>query len=87
MFGKFLALGAAAAIVSAVPALAQKDDKSASKERDPNQVVCEKVEVLGSRVSTKKVCMTRSEWAERRRTERMEIERAQVNKGSCEGCN
>lgn len=87
MFGKFLALGAAAAIVSAVPAMAQKDDKSASKERDPNQVVCEKVEVLGSRVSTKRVCMTRSEWAERRRTERMEIERAQVNKGSCEGCN
>jgi hypothetical protein len=86
MFCKYLALGAAAAIVSAVPALAQKEDASASKERDPNQVVCEKVEVLGSRVSTKRICMTRSEWAERRRLERQEIDRAQVNRGSCEGC-
>jgi len=88
MFGKYLALGAAAAMISAVPVLAQKDDQSASKERDPNQVVCEKVEVLGSRVSTKRVCMTRSEWAERRRLERQEIDRAQVARGvSCDGCN
>jgi hypothetical protein len=86
MFGKYLALGAAAAMVSAVPALAQKDGGSASKAKDPNQVVCEKIEVLGSRVATKKVCMTRAEWAEKRRLERMELDRAQVNRGSCDGC-
>lgn len=87
MFGKFLALGAAMAIVSAVPAVAQQDDKPASKQKDPNQVVCEKVEELGTRLSAKKVCMTRSEWAERRRQDRMDIDRTQRGRGSCEGCN
>jgi invasion protein IalB len=86
MFGKFLALGAAMAIVSAVPAVAQQDDKPASKQKDPNQVVCEKVEELGTRLSAKKVCMTRSEWAERRRQDRMDIDRTQRGRGSCEGC-
>lgn len=81
MVGKYLALGAAAALVSAVPAVAQKDDQSASKDRDPNQVVCEKVEVLGSRVASKKVCMTRAEWAEQRRLDRLEIEKVQMARG------
>jgi len=84
MFGKYLALGAAAAMVSAVPALAETKDAPA-KDKDPNQVVCEKIEVLGSRVATKKVCMTRSEWAEKKRLERMELDRAQVQRGSCDG--
>ena len=85
MFGKYLAFGAAAAMASAVPALAETKDASASKAKDPNQVVCEKIEVLGSRVATKKVCMTRSEWAERKRLERQELDRAQVQRGSCDG--
>ena len=86
MFGRCLALGAAASMVFAVPALAQKNNESAGKAKDPNQVVCEKSEVLGSRVATKRVCMTRSEWAEKRRVERMEIDRAQVGRGSCDVC-
>ena len=84
MFGKYLALGAAVAMAAA-PALAQKEDQPASKGKDPNQVVCEKIEVLGSRVATKKVCLTRSEWAEKRRLERQELDRAQVQRGSCDG--
>lgn len=86
MFGRYLALGASAAMVFAMPALAQNDGHSASKAKDPNQVVCEKIKELGSRVSTKRICMTRSEWAEKRRLERMEIDRAQVGRGSCDGC-
>ena len=86
MFGKYLAFGAAAAMAFAAPALAQNDGGSASKAKDPNQVVCEKIEVLGSRVATKKVCMTRAEWAEKKRLERMELDRAQVSRGSCDGC-
>lgn len=30
--------------------------------------------------------MTRAEWAEKRRLERMEIDRVQVQRGSCEKC-
>lgn len=50
----------------------------AKKTRDPNEVVCEKIEVVGSRLSVKKVCMTRSEWAEQKRQDRLDIDKAQV---------
>lgn len=85
MIGKYAALAAAAAMLTAMPAVAGDDDQ-AKKGKDPNQIVCEKQEVLGSRVATKKVCMTRAEWAERRQLERQEIDRAQTARGSCEGC-
>ena len=65
------ALGTSAAFATADPAR--------KTQRDPNEVVCEKQRELGSRVSVKRVCMTRAEWAERRRLDRMEIEKAQVN--------
>ena len=65
--------------------LARASDQD-KKGKDPNQIVCDKQEVLGSRVATKKVCMTRAEWAERRHLERQEIDRAQTARGSCEGC-
>lgn len=87
MLGKFLSVAASAAMLSAMPALAADNGTTSKKvAKDPNEVVCEKQEVLGSRVSTKKVCMTRAEWAEKRRIERQEIDKAQVGRGSCEGC-
>ena len=85
MFGKYLSVAAAAAMFSAMPAWAGDDDTK-KVTKDPNEVVCEKQEVLGSRVATKKVCMTRAEWAERKRLERQEIDKAQVNRGICDGC-
>lgn len=88
MFGKSIAAAAAAAMLTAMPAWAGETvspDKKVAK--DPNEVVCEKQEVLGSRLGSKKICMTRAEWAEQRRVERQEIDKAQVGRGSCEGCN
>jgi len=85
MFGKYLALGAVAVWASAAPALAQNNTRQGTN-RDPNEVVCQKSEVIGSRLGSKKICRTRAEWAEQRRLERMEIERAQVSRGSCDGC-
>jgi hypothetical protein len=72
--------------MATVPAFAE-DNASSKSKRDPNEIVCQKTEVLGSRLATKKVCLTRGEWAERRRLERMEVDRVQTNRGSCEGCN
>lgn len=87
MFGKYLLVAAAAAMLSAMPAWAGDNKNTTSKvAKDPNEVVCEKQEVLGSRVASKKVCMTRAEWAERKRLERLEIDKAQVGRGSCDGC-
>jgi len=86
MIGKYLA-AAAALMMAAAPAMAgDTSTPTAKPAKDPNQVVCEKQEVLGSRVATKKVCKTRAEWAEQRRLEKQEIDRAQVNRGSCDGC-
>lgn len=86
MIGKIMSFMAAAAMVSVTPAVAQASDTKKQSTKDPNEVVCERQEVLGSRVATKRICMTRSEWAEKRRLERLEIDKAQVNRGSCEGC-
>jgi len=84
MFGKYLALCASAAMMVVVPAHAKSS--SSAKKRDPNEVVCERTEVVGSRLAKQKVCMTRAEWAEKKRLERIEIDRAQTARGSCDGC-
>jgi hypothetical protein len=60
-------------------ALAQTAPQAVKKSSDLNKVVCEKVEVLGSRLASKKVCMTRYEWAERRQADRQEVEKAQTS--------
>jgi hypothetical protein len=63
------------------PAVAQASQpKLAPNAADPNQEVCEKVGEIGSRLSTKRVCMTRAERAEQRRLNRMSIDQAQVTR-------
>lgn len=59
-----------------VPAAASAEDKKADK--DPNRMVCEKQEVVGSRLATKRVCMTAAEWEAKRRDERQMIDRSQM---------
>lgn len=56
----------------------------AKKALDPNEVVCEKQPVAGSRLATKRVCMTRAQWADLKSQDRQEIEKAQVQRG-CNG--
>jgi hypothetical protein len=72
----------AALLLGAGTALAAEP---ASKERvatpNPNEVVCEKVEVIGSRLGAKKVCMTRAQWAERQLLDRQDLEKTQVQRG------
>jgi hypothetical protein len=50
----------------------------AVKGSDQTEMMCDKVEVLGTRLVAKRVCMTRSEWAQRRHDDRKEVERAQT---------
>lgn len=56
---------------------ASASDKPA-KARDPNQVVCENEEVLGSRLAMRRVCMTRAQWAEHQRDDRATVNRSQT---------
>jgi hypothetical protein len=41
------------------------------------QMVCRNIQETGSRLSKRRICMTREEWAEQKRIQRAEIERAQ----------
>ena len=59
----------------------------AARGPDPNEVVCQKVEVTGSRIASKRVCMTRSQWAEQERSDQREIEQVQTQRGCTKnGC-
>ena len=44
---------------------------------DPNAKVCETVSQVGSRLSKKKICATRAEWAEMKRQDREVVDHAQ----------
>ena len=48
-----------------------------AQARDPNEKVCETVSQVGSRLSKKKICATRAEWAEMKRNDREVIDLAQ----------
>ncbi|QNM82374.1 hypothetical protein H8M03_10180 [Sphingomonas sabuli] len=67
--------------MAAIPASAFAQTTAAQPQaaRDPgDQVICEKQEVIGSRLATKKVCMTRKQWAERQLADRQAVEKNQT---------
>lgn len=64
------------------PAVAQPNTVQVAKvATDPNEVVCETTPILGSRLETKRVCMSRSKWAEQRRRDQQELYQAQIQRG------
>ncbi|WP_277666829.1 hypothetical protein [Novosphingobium lindaniclasticum] len=84
-------IAAACCALPAVPALASTPTPQTAPaapaavpgadaaKQDP--IVCERVTEIGSRLRAKKICMTKSEWAEQRRGDRSNIERSQVQRG------
>lgn len=71
-------------LFSLVLAMAAGDVPAASpptKERDPDPMVCERIQEVGSLLRSRRVCMRKSEWAEQRRSNKMTIDRAQVQRG------
>ena len=53
-----------------------------SEAPDPNELVCRTVGSTESRLSRQRVCMTRQQWADTRRTTRENTERSQNNRGA-----
>lgn len=53
---------------------------------DPNEVLCEKVEEIGTRLVANRTCMSRAKWAEQKRLSRDVIERIQVQRGCKDVC-
>jgi predicted secreted protein len=78
------------AIALILPAAAQDVPVRKKRQIDPNQMVCEKEEVLGSRLAVRKVCMTRAQWDERRKIDRETVQATQTQRcvamnGACSG--
>lgn len=76
----------AAAFGASSPAAAQQSSAPPSsstvkKAHDPSEIVCEKQEVIGSRLTTKRVCLTRAQWADLRTQDRQDTERVQLQRG------
>jgi hypothetical protein len=70
--------------VALMPTAAIAAEKAADK-KDPNRIICEKQGVVGSRLATKRVCMTAAEWEIRRQEDRQAIEKSQVQRTSVSG--
>ena len=67
---------------------AQAAPAPSAKNSDPNEVVCERIGTIGTRLATKKVCATRAEWDEKRRLDREAVDQAQrTANGPCQTIN
>ena len=69
------------AIAQAAAPAAQAPAPAQASGTDPNEVICERQEVLGSRLAKRKVCHTRAEWADLKLQDRQDLERAQTRRG------
>jgi invasion protein IalB len=67
------ALAAPAAAQNAAPT--QATAPAASK--DPNRIICERQEEIGSRIAAKKVCKTAAEWQLERQQQRDDVTKFQ----------
>jgi hypothetical protein len=63
------------AIAAIIPAGATAaPDETQVKATDRDEKICENVTQIGSRLSKKRICATRAEWAERRLQDRKDAE-------------
>lgn len=81
-------IAAGTGVLAASAATAQSQPQQTAQASPPvataaaaDPVICEKQEVTGSRLATRKVCMKRSQWQDQQLQERQTIERAQINHG------
>ncbi|MDQ3481896.1 MAG: hypothetical protein M3448_00540 [Pseudomonadota bacterium] len=82
----FRALAAAAIVLtSAAPAQvgSYESGKQSVVRGDPDKIVCQKEEKIGSRLGAKKVCLTAREWTARHSEDRDSTERIQSGAKVC----
>jgi len=81
----------ALALAVAVPALAEPPaspgaqinvdgQRPLGSAGNPNQIICRNQSVPGSRLRSQRVCATRQQWNDQRRTDRQMLEKAQTNR-------
>ena len=57
------------------------DQPSSKPTKDPDEWICEKQTIVGTRLATRRVCATRAEWDEKRRLDKEAIDKAQTQIG------
>jgi len=69
------------ALLASTPALAQStsivSNNPAPKGGDPNRIVCEVDQTIGTRLGARKVCKTALEWDQGRQEQRGDLEKIQ----------
>lgn len=80
MKGLMLVL-AATTMAGAEHLFAKENSSKSSDGKDPNEWVCEKQTIIGTRLATRRVCATRAEWEEKRRQDKEAIDKAQTQIG------
>lgn len=68
-----------------VPAIAIAAGTDGKQDKKGNGLVCRESLETGSRLSSKRVCMTREQWEEYRRQTRQDIEQAQTRQWNAKG--
>lgn len=74
-------------VLGATAAAAQAPADSTTRvgpNADPNQVVCVRERETGSRVSSRRICRTRAEWAAHEAEQRRTVEKTQTYRPTCE---
>ncbi|UVO50448.1 hypothetical protein M0208_07930 [Sphingomonas sp. SUN019] len=64
--------------VVASPVAAKERDKS--KTSDPNRMICRTEQVIGSRLQSKRTCLTAMQWDQMEREQRETVDRVQAFK-------
>jgi hypothetical protein len=69
-----------AALALPTVALADSGSSSGASARKSTQMVCRPIKETGSRLSKRKLCMTREQWAEQKRIMRSDLNQAQTRR-------
>lgn len=72
---RFVMLVGAACVAAA--GLTAANAATTSKKNDGDKVICRTIDELGSRLASKRVCLTRNQWREQQQMERQNLEKAQ----------
>lgn len=70
----------AALLVPSGAALAESGSNSGASARKGAQMVCRPIKETGSRLSKRKLCLTREQWAEQKRIMRSDLNQAQTRR-------
>jgi hypothetical protein len=79
---KFIAV-ASALLIATSPAIAQTGTPASAtgaqtqKAKDPNRIICQKEDTIGTRLGARKVCKTAQEWQDMRAQHRDNLEGVQ----------